>query len=105
MLMRPNMSCSGSKSSAQSFLPDSIARSGFSGRFVRPWMLAISLYRNSRMKKDFDRRILPKSSAPFTDFGVRTLCLSEHPGTAVRELLPELLVLGFQLTNPAADRI
>ena len=35
-----------------------------------PWMLAIPLYRNSRMKNVRESRMRPNSSAPLTDFGV-----------------------------------
>ena len=45
-------------------------RFGSCGRFVMPWMLAIPLYRNSRMKNVRESRMRPNSSAPLTDFGV-----------------------------------
>src|SRR3981081_955855 len=101
MPSRPKEFCNGSRSSWQSFDPARTARSGLSGRFVSPWMLAISLEKKSRVKKDFDRRILPKSSAPFTDLGVLTACPSEHPRTAPRQLLAKLLVFRLEFADPA----
>jgi hypothetical protein len=55
--------------------------------------------------EDFDKRILPKFSAPFTVFGVLTACPSEHPRTAPRELLAKLLVFRLEFANLAAQRV
>src|ERR1700742_2379850 len=67
-------------------------------------MLAISLYRKSRTKNDFERRILPKSSAPFTDFGFLTTWSSEHPGPTPCQLLSKGLILRLQFADSPVQR-